>query len=238
MANVYYQKGDQRADRVQDLFTVIARRYDRINDLQSLGLHRRWKRRLVRLARPEAGDSALDICCGTGDITYELARAGVAAVGLDFNASMLGVARRRRRRPFLSVPEFLQGDGQHLPFPDGSFDIATVGYGLRNLSDWERGLDEMWRVTRSGGRILVLDFGKPANSLWRAVYFAYLRIFVPILGKVVCGDSQAYAYILESLQDYPAQEGVADYFKRKQARETQTLLLLGGAMSINLGVKP
>jgi demethylmenaquinone methyltransferase/2-methoxy-6-polyprenyl-1,4-benzoquinol methylase len=125
----------------------------------------------------------------------------------------------------------------HLDFEDNRFDIVSVGYGLRNLSSWEQGLREMHRVAKPGGRLLVLDFGKPDNRLWRACYFAYLRFFVPVVGKLFCGDAGTHAYILESLQHYPAQNGVAEAMRRLGCRDVRIVNLIGGAMSINYGVK-
>jgi demethylmenaquinone methyltransferase/2-methoxy-6-polyprenyl-1,4-benzoquinol methylase len=124
-----------------------------------------------------------------------------------------------------------------LPFPAATFDIVTVAYGLRNLASWESGLEEMWRVTRPGGRVLVLDFGKPSHPLWRRVYFAYLRGAVPVLGKVFCGDAQAYAYILDSLKEYPAQGGVAEKLSALNQGTVREINILGGAMSIHCARK-
>lgn len=243
-ANRYYKPGTERASRVNDLFAAIAPRYDLINDLQSLGLHRGWKRRLVRLAQPRPGQRALDLCCGTGDVTFALANAGLTATGLDFSAAMLAVAHhrndlRRKEEVHCAVhPSFLRGDAQAIPFPDDSFDVVTVSYGLRNLARWTTGLAEMLRVARPGGRLLVLDFGKPDNSVWRALYFTYLRRIVPIFGRAFCGDSQTHAYILESLQNYPAQHGVAAEMRRLGCTEVGIVNLMGGMMTINHGNKP
>jgi demethylmenaquinone methyltransferase/2-methoxy-6-polyprenyl-1,4-benzoquinol methylase len=192
-------------------------RYDLINDLQSLGLHRRWKRTLVRMAGIHPGDRALDVCCGTGDVAFALRRAGAEVTALDFSPAMLAVADDRARSTVLSrrrelqapAVKFLCGDALRLPFAGESFDVVTVAYGLRNLADWERGLEEMWRVARPGGRLLVLDFGKPANAIWRRMYFSYLQHFVPWFGRAFCKDAATHAYIFASLQNYPAQRGVA-----------------------------
>ena len=237
MANKYYVPGEQRAARVVDLFAAIAPRYDLINDLQSFGLHRRWKRKLINLAAPEQGEKALDLCCGTGDIAFSLAARGANVVGLDFSEPMLNIARKRASVCNTSSPRFLQADAQEIPFPEASFDLVTVGYGLRNLADWEHGLREMWRVSRPGGRLLVLDFGKPDSPAWRAAYFAYLRTCVPVFGRLFCGDSQTHAYIGESLRDYPAQHGVAQAMRELGCRDIRVVLLLGGIMTINFGVK-
>lgn len=252
MANAYFKPGQQRATRVNDLFAAIARRYDLMNDLQSLGLHRLWKRRLARLARVRPGERALDVCCGTGDIAFALSRRGAVVTGLDFSEAMLARAQARGQRGEGGArtgrgegafggqalnPRFVQGDAQHLPFPDDTFEIVTVGYGLRNLASWEAGLREMHRVAKAGGRLIVLDFGKPDNRLWRGIYFGYLRLCVPLLGRLFCGNAAAYAYILESLQHYPAQRGVAEQMRLLGLRNAAIIPLLGGMMSLNYGEK-
>jgi demethylmenaquinone methyltransferase/2-methoxy-6-polyprenyl-1,4-benzoquinol methylase len=182
----------------------------------------------------------LDLCCGTGDIAAALARRGAETTGVDFSAQMLTVAAERQQASSDLKDKnlfFLQGDAQQLPFPENSFDIVTVGYGLRNLTSWERGLDEMHRVARPGARLLVLDFGKPANALWRAVYFTHLKLSVPLIGLLFCGNASAYAYILESLKHYPAQLAVAGKMRQLQLKNVRVINLLGGAMAINYGEK-
>ncbi len=260
MANSYYAPGAHRAEKVGDLFAGIAGRYDLLNDLQSFGLHRRWKRRLVQLARVKPGDTALDLCCGTGDVAFALARAGADVTGLDFSEPMLEVARARSlmfkvqsskfqvaeaasetsATPHSSyrIPHFQQGDALRTPFADASFDVVSISYGLRNLADFDAGLREMWRVARPGARLLVLDFGKPDNAAWRALYFAHLRWCVPLFGRAFCKNAPAYAYIHESLIHYPAQRGVEAKLRELGAVNLRTVNLIGGAMSINAGEKP
>jgi demethylmenaquinone methyltransferase / 2-methoxy-6-polyprenyl-1,4-benzoquinol methylase len=241
VSNTFYAPGEQRAAKVNDLFARIARRYDLINDLQSFGLHRLWKRDVANLAKIQNGDRALDLCCGTGDISFALAQRGAETTGLDFSPQMLEVAESRQQRNSQSAIrnlKFIQGDAQQLPFPENSFDIVTVGYGLRNLTSWERGLDEMFRVAKPGARLIVLDFGKPANALWRAVYFAHLKMSVPLIGLLFCGNASAYAYILESLKHYPAQLAVAEKMRGLKLANVRVINLLGGAMAINYGEKP
>jgi demethylmenaquinone methyltransferase/2-methoxy-6-polyprenyl-1,4-benzoquinol methylase len=238
VTNKYYSPGEARAARVNDLFNTIAPRYDLINDLQSGGLHRYWKRRLIREANGRPGERALDLCCGTGDVSFALARQGLDVAGLDFSAPMLAVANQRLKDRFPdSRVKFLQGDAQQIPFPDNSFDLVTISYGLRNLADWEKGLREMQRVARPGGRLLVLDFGRPDNAVWREIYFGYLRYFVPILGRIFCGDADTHGYILESLMHYVAQKGVAAGMERLQLERVRVINSMGGIMSINYGEK-
>jgi demethylmenaquinone methyltransferase/2-methoxy-6-polyprenyl-1,4-benzoquinol methylase len=242
VSNTFYAPGEQRAAKVNDLFARIARRYDLINDLQSFGLHRLWKRRVVDLAKVSPGTRALDLCCGTGDISFALAQRGAETTGLDFSQQMLEVAadRSRNKNPQSAIrnPQFIQGDAQQISFPENSFDIVTVGYGLRNLTSWQRGVDEMFRVAKPGARLIVLDFGKPANALWRAIYFTHLKMSVPLIGLLFCGNASAYAYILESLKHYPAQLAVAEKMRELKLVNVRVINLLGGAMAINYGVKP
>jgi len=126
---MFHVSGPRRAEKVNDLFTAIASRYDLINDLQSFGLHRRWKRRVAELASVKPGDRALDVCCGTGDLAFALALRGAQVVGLDFSEAMLTVAKSKVRRPMSGLlrPKFLHADARHIPFPDAAFDIGTVG---------------------------------------------------------------------------------------------------------------
>jgi demethylmenaquinone methyltransferase / 2-methoxy-6-polyprenyl-1,4-benzoquinol methylase len=240
MPESFYAADESRAQRVNDLFATIAPRYDLINDLQSFGLHRLWKRRLIRLAAVRPGMSALDLCCGTGDVAFALAKAGAKVVGADFSEPMLEVARQRqrsRRSDNSSDVTFIQADALHLPLAANKFDVITIAYGLRNLADFRAGLIEMLRVLKPGGKLLILDFGKPDFAPWRAAYFAYLKVFVPLFGKIFCGNSATHAYILESLKKYPAQKGIAAMLIELGCREVRIENLLGGVMSINTAVK-
>lgn len=236
MSESFYVAGEKRAARVNDLFAAIAPRYDLINDLQSFGMHRLWKRRMVELAAIKSGERALDLCCGTGDVAFALRQAGAAVIGCDFSLPMLDVAISRRDQRNETFT-FLQADALRLPFANAQFDVVTIAYGLRNLADFRAGLTEMLRVLKPGGRLLILDFGKPDFAPWRAAYFAYLKLFVPLFGKIFCGDSATHAYILESLLKYPAQRGVAALLSELDCAEARIENLMGGVMSINTARK-
>jgi ubiquinone/menaquinone biosynthesis methyltransferase len=239
MASKYFQPGADRGDKVADLFAAVAPRYDLINDLQSFGMHRLWKRRLLRLAAPRPGDRALDVCCGTGDVSFALAAAGADVTGFDFSQPMLDVAARRSAGGALpNPPRFLQGDALQLPFPDAAFSLVTISYGLRNLASFERGTAELVRVLQPGGRLLVLDFGKPDNALWRWLYFQHLRWVCPVFGRLFCGDADTHGYILDSLMAYPAQRGLDARLRELGFRDARIHQILGGAMSINAATKP
>ena len=161
------------ARKVDQLFGAIASRYDLVNDIQSLGLHRVWKRRVVALSNFSEGETGLDLCCGTGDIAIGLAKQGGLLVGMDMNRPMLQQAARRLAKRGEHRVNLAQADALKLPFGDNSLDLVTIGYGLRNLASMEDGLREITRVLKPGGRLVILDFGKPANHIIRSVYFLY-----------------------------------------------------------------
>jgi len=225
------------SQKVDQLFGAIADRYDLVNDIQSLGLHRVWKRRVLSLAKVRKGEMVLDLCCGTGDLIIGLAKSGGTLLGIDFNRPILRKAavrlvKRRRRRISLA-----QADALQLPLRGGSFDVVTIAYGLRNLADIGAGLREITRVLKPGGRLLILDFGKPANPIIRRAYFLYIAWMLPIFGWLFCGNAAAYAYILNSLKNYPAQKGVAAALGSLDYEPVRVMDIMGGAMSIHVAVK-
>ncbi|MCI0568056.1 MAG: bifunctional demethylmenaquinone methyltransferase/2-methoxy-6-polyprenyl-1,4-benzoquinol methylase UbiE [Acidobacteria bacterium] len=237
--NRYYAPGEERAEKVHRLFSRIARRYDRINDLMSWGMHRVWKRRLVSLADPRSGEKALDICCGTGDVARRLAAGPLnfscEVVGLDFTEEMLEIARKVT--PGNLRVSYRQGDALALPFPDASFDIVTCAYGLRNLADLDRGLAEASRVLRPGGRLASLEFGRPANLLLSTLYFAYLRAALPIFGWIFFGDPHTYGYIFATVSRFPGQRELAARMKDAGFDAVEVHDSMGGAMGICLARK-
>jgi demethylmenaquinone methyltransferase/2-methoxy-6-polyprenyl-1,4-benzoquinol methylase len=231
MSSGYFAPGPERAEKVRKLFRRIAGNYDLINDLQSFGLHRAWKRRLAFLAAAGNGARVLDLCCGTGDMGRLLSAGGARVVGCDFTREMLAAAPPANRGQ-----SFVQGDALHLPFKSGSFDVATIAYGLRNLASFEQGLVEMRRILKPGGRLLILDFGRPSNRPWRFLYFTYLRTIVPVFGLLFAQDAAAYRYILDSLENYPAQDGVSRLLLGTGWNSVAVENFLGGVMSIHWAV--
>jgi ubiquinone/menaquinone biosynthesis methyltransferase len=310
VTNKYLQAGEGRAERVENLFSKIARRYDLLNDVMSFGMHRAWKRQLVRRSGFDGKKRALDLCCGTGDIAFLLAaramrlagrtgawgnesmqeeygnieqrtsnmerptqprratanaslakaQAGTALplptsqagrpryqlppasiVGLDFTEPMLRLANERARLLQQHGHEaglaFVRGDAMRLPFADGSFDVVTVGYGLRNIADMRQALREVHRVLKPGGIFLSLDMGKPKNVLWRKLFFTHLRLTLPVLGWLFLRDADAYRYLVDSLEIYPAQEGVKQAMEEIGFVEVGIKNFCGGAMGLVQGKK-
>jgi demethylmenaquinone methyltransferase/2-methoxy-6-polyprenyl-1,4-benzoquinol methylase len=182
------------------MFDRIARRYDLVNTVLSAGTDGGWRRRAARASGLRAGGSALDVACGSGKLTAELARiAGPPGrvVGLDFSPEMLAIARSRHQGI-----EFVEGDALNLPYPEGSFDACTIAFGLRNLADPVRGLREMLRVLRPRGRAVVLEFVKPPSGPIGWAYRAYLRALLPAIGGALSGDRSAYSYLSETVDSY------------------------------------
>jgi demethylmenaquinone methyltransferase/2-methoxy-6-polyprenyl-1,4-benzoquinol methylase len=242
VANKYLSLGAERGPKVRAMFSRLARRYDLLNDVMSFGLHRLWKRDAVELALAGRTGPAriLDLCCGTGDLAFR-AEAGAAVgsrvVGLDFTLPMLGIALGRRASS-RRAPGFAQGDAMRLPFRDASFDAVTMGYGLRNVADPLACLREVRRVLAPGGRIVVLDFGKPDNAVARAFYRGFLRTVMPVVGWLFHGDADTYLYIPESLEVYPAQRGVRDLMEQAGLAEASYQNRMFGTMGLNVGEAP
>jgi len=228
----------EHVEKVDALFTSIAARYNLTNDIQSLGLHRFWKQRMVKMSALVKGESALDICCGTGDLVMRLAHRSERVVGLDMNSPMLKVALNQLKKSNANSASLFQADALNLPFNDSSFDLVTIAYGLRNLADHQNGLREISRVLKPRGRILILDFGKPSNRFIRKLYYLYLKLVLPVFGLFLCGKPAAYAYILKSLQNYPAQEGVLFSLSQIGFNNIKIRNIMLGAMSIHIAEKP
>lgn len=239
-------EGKQRY--VRGLFATIADRYDFITRFLSYGHDRRWKRRLLELAELQQSDRLLDLACGTGDIVAEAAPHVQRAVGLDLTLRMLQLAHARSEgrpappvagQPFQGCrPNFVTGDMLALPFPNRSFTVVTIGYGLRNVPDLEQSLREIRRVIEPGGRVLSLDFNRPSNPIVRGAYLLYLTIVGSALGYVLHRDPDTYRYIPESIRNYAGAAGVARIMEQLGFTDVKVVPLLGGLMAIHRAMAP
>jgi demethylmenaquinone methyltransferase / 2-methoxy-6-polyprenyl-1,4-benzoquinol methylase len=223
---------------VRALFATIADRYDFITRALSYGQDRRWKRRLVRLARPRPGARVLDLATGTGDIAFAMAAQGANVVGLDITHRMIELARGKQRHSTAPAPlHFLVGDMLALPFADASFDIVTTGYGLRNVPSLAMAIEEIVRVLKPGGQLLSLDFNRPSNPVIRAAYLTYLTIVGSTLGWVLHRDPDTYRYIPASIRQYPGAQAVARMLHERGFDRAQYHPVLGGLMAIHHAVR-
>jgi demethylmenaquinone methyltransferase/2-methoxy-6-polyprenyl-1,4-benzoquinol methylase len=227
-----FSSPERKRQYVRRLFSTIADRYDLITILLSYGQDKRWKRQLATLASNSPHLRALDLACGTGDIAFELALRGADVTGLDITLRMLQIAQRKARTPSGSV-SFVAGDMMALPFPDRSFDLVTTGYGLRNVPELAAALAEIRRVLTPGGRLLSLDFNKPANPIVRSIYLTYLTLVGSALGAVLHRDPDTYRYIAESIRRYPGAAGVCALARAAGFADCSYQSVLGGLMAIH-----
>jgi demethylmenaquinone methyltransferase/2-methoxy-6-polyprenyl-1,4-benzoquinol methylase len=235
-----FQKVDeaQKADRVKDVFDSVASRYDIMNDLMSMGLHRAWKAYTVAVANLRAGDQVLDIAGGTGDLASAFAKqvgARGTVVHTDINAAMLRQGRDRLIDEGLALPTAIC-DAEALPFATASFDLVSVAFGLRNMTHKERALGEMARVLKPGGRLLVLEFSKVAKPL-QSAYDWYSFNVLPRIGKLVAGDADSYRYLAESIRMHPDQETLKAMMKSAGFGHVDVHNLSAGVVALHVGIK-
>jgi demethylmenaquinone methyltransferase/2-methoxy-6-polyprenyl-1,4-benzoquinol methylase len=220
---------------VRTLFATIADRYDFITVALSYGQDQRWKRRVIALAAPRPGVRALDLATGTGDIAFGLAAKGARVVGLDITLRMIELAKRKAvGSPALHL---LVGDMLALPFPSGSFEIVTTGYGLRNVPNLSTAIDEIRRVLTPGGRVVSLDFNRPGNRVVRSAYLAYLTVVGAALGWILHRDPDTYRYIPASIRQYPGADAVARLLEAHGFTAVHCHPVLGGLMTIHYAIR-
>lgn len=229
----------EKAQRVRAVFESVADRYDVMNDAMSFGIHRIWKRWAAGLAGVREGERVLDLAGGTGDLTARLARrvgAAGAVVLADINRPMLANGRRRLfDRGMAGNLFYAQTDAEHLPFAARSFDCVTIAFGLRNVTDKEAALREMRRVLRPGGRVLVLEFSRPTLPALRPLYDLYSFRVLPLMGRLIAGDSASYRYLAESIRMHPDQHALKAMMERAGLERCEYFNLSAGIVAVHRG---
>ena len=221
------------------MFDRIASRYDLLNSVMSAGLHHRWRERAADRTELAPGGSALDVCCGTGDLTLELA--GRVApdgyvIGCDFSEPMLDLAREKAAGRGIDSVRFEWADALELPYDSGRFDAVTVGFGVRNFADRDRGLQELARVLRPGGRLVVLEFTEPRRPPFSTFYSIWFDRIVPVLGRLT-NDPAAYSYLAESVHSFPDPPGLAAKMDAAGLVGIRYTVLGGGIVTIHSGIR-
>ena len=232
---------NEKADLVEGIFNSVADRYDLMNDLMSIGIHRIWKRFTIELSAVREGNSVLDIAGGTGDLAIkfsDIVGSNGTVVLADINESMLNVGRDKLLdkcwRPNIN---FVQTDAQKLPFPDATFECITIAFGLRNVTDKSAALKSMYRALKPGGRLLILEFSKPTNEVLAKAYDAYSFHILPLMGKIVTNDSDSYKYLAESIRMHPDQEALQALVEDAGFSDCDYYNMTGGIVAIHRGIK-
>lgn len=221
----------EKARTNRAMFDAIAYRYDLLNRVMSLGMDRGWRRRLAALCDIGPGARCLDLCCGTGDVSRELARRGARVIGLDASGLMLAAARERVGREIALV----QGDALALPFPAGQFDAVTIAFGNRNVASLDTLYAEMRRVAVPGGRIVSLEISRPTAPWLAQLFFRYFFRVPALCARLLGADQAAYRYLPESVRRYPDPTKVADIMRRAGLRDVRYYTLLGGIIVLHVG---
>lgn len=232
----------EKAGRVAGVFHSVADNYDLMNDLMSAGIHRLWKHTTIEMSGVRKGHKVLDIAGGTGDLAAKFSKivgSEGSVVLADINESMLKVGRDRLiDRGITENVTFSQADAQYLPFPDNIFNVITIAFGLRNVTDKDMALRSMLRVLKPGGKLLILEFSKPTSSLLSKIYDTYSFNVLPRLGKVFANDSDSYKYLAESIRMHPDQSTLLQMLDSAGFENTDFHNMTGGVVALHRGIKP
>ena len=229
---------EEKARRVDEVFSSVSSRYDLMNDLMSFGIHRYWKRLCVHLARLQPGSRVLDVASGTGDLAALLNRSGCEVVSCDINEAMLRSGRDKLAdRGLISDVHYVRADAERLPFTDNSFDCATLAFGLRNMTDKPAALRAIRAGLKYGGQVLVLEFSRVTSDLLRRVYDSYSFHAIPAMGKLVLQDPDSYRYLVESIRMHPDQDSLKTMLQEAGFSRVDYLNLSGGIVALHQGYK-
>ncbi len=232
---------EQKASKVAEVFDSVAAKYDVMNDLMSMGIHRVWKRFTIDCSGVRSGQRVLDLAGGTGDLAAKFSRL-VGEKGqvilADINREMLKVGRDKlRNMGIIGNLDYVQANAEALPFPDNHFDLITIAFGLRNVTDKQKALESMYRVLKPGGRLLVLEFSKPTHDWLSKVYDAYSFHVLPKMGQLVANDADSYQYLAESIRMHPDQETLKSMMQTAGFDNTEYFNMTGGIVALHRGFK-
>ena len=230
----------EKAGRVQGVFNSVASKYDVMNDLMSVGIHRLWKDAMMDWLAPRPGQKLLDVAGGTGDISFRfLQRAGSGhSTVLDLTESMLVEGRKRAEADDMADSlDWVVGDAMKLPFPDNTFDVYTISFGIRNVTRPQEALNEAYRVLRPGGRLMVLEFSQLPNPMMQKAYDLYSFNVIPRMGKLIANDSESYQYLVESIRNFPDQDTFLDMVKQAGFENAKYRNLSLGIAALHSGWK-
>ncbi|TKB56090.1 bifunctional demethylmenaquinone methyltransferase/2-methoxy-6-polyprenyl-1,4-benzoquinol methylase UbiE [Ferrimonas aestuarii] len=234
-------ESDKKADMVADVFHSVASKYDLMNDLMSFGVHRYWKRFTIECAAARPGMRVLDLAGGTGDLTQkfsQLVGESGQVILADINESMLKVGRAKLQdNGVVGNVNYVQANAEALPFPDNHFDIITIAFGLRNVTEKAKALASMQRVLKPGGKLLVLEFSKPQNALMQKAYDFYSFQVIPKMGSMVAGDSESYQYLSESIRMHPDQETLKQMMLDAGFDQADYVNMTNGVVALHRGYK-
>jgi demethylmenaquinone methyltransferase/2-methoxy-6-polyprenyl-1,4-benzoquinol methylase len=232
---------EEKQAMVADVFHSVAAKYDVMNDLMSFGVHRLWKRFTIDMSGVRPGNKVLDLAGGTGDLTKKFSKIvgpSGKVVLADINSSMLEVGRERlTNQGYVGNIEYVQANAQYLPFEDNTFDVITIAFGLRNVTDKDEALRSMFRVLKPGGRLLVLEFSQTKNPLLKKAYDLYSFTALPFMGKLVTNDSESYKYLAESIRMHPDQETLKGMMQDAGFNRVSYHNMTGGMVALHRGIK-
>ncbi|SDJ67384.1 demethylmenaquinone methyltransferase [Sediminibacillus albus] len=230
-----------KEERVHHVFEKIYNRYDVMNSIISFQRHKAWRKDVMKRMSLKQGDSALDVCCGTGDWSIALAEAAGKTgkvVGLDFSKNMLSVGEDKKQENNIGQLEFLHGNAMELPFADNTFDFVTIGFGLRNVPDYMQVLNEMARVVKPGGKVVCLETSQPTAIGFRQMYYFYFRFIMPLFGRLFAKSYEEYAWLHESAKDFPGKHELKQMFNDAGLANVQVKAYTGGVAAMHMGEKP
>ncbi|MFB1050491.1 demethylmenaquinone methyltransferase [Paraliobacillus sp. JSM ZJ581] len=233
-------KEQTKEERVHHVFEKIYQRYDCMNSIISFNRHKAWRKDVMKKMKVKRGSSALDVCCGTGDWTFALAeqsgRSG-KIIGLDFSENMLSIAKDKHNNQIQPQLSFIQGNAMQLPFESNTFDFVTIGFGLRNVPDYQQVLNEMARVVKPGGKVVCLETSQPTLPIFRQLYYFYFKFIMPTFGKVMAKSYKEYAWLHESAKNFPGKNKLKKMFEDAGLTAVEVKSYTGGVAAMHMGKK-